>query len=45
MVDRDDGVVAGLGDVLQPLDFEPVKGAEDDGEEVVSASSSAWCGR
>ena len=35
MVHRDDGVVAGLGDVLQPLDFEPVKGAEDDGEEVV----------
>ncbi len=35
MVHRDDGVVAGLGDVLQAGDFEPVEGAEDDREQIV----------
>ena len=35
MVERDDGVVAGLGDVLVALDFELVEGAEHDREEIV----------
>ncbi len=34
MIERDDGVVAGLGDVLVALDFKMIEGAEDDGEEV-----------
>ena len=35
MVHRDDGVVAGLGDVLQALDLETEEGAEHDREKIV----------
>ena len=35
MIERDDGVVAGLVDVLQAFDFEPEEGAEHDGEKIV----------
>ena len=35
VVERDDGVVAGLVDVLQAFDFEPEEGAEHDRQEIV----------
>ncbi len=35
MVERDDGVGAGLGDVLQAFDLEPEEGAEHDREKIV----------
>ena len=45
VVERDDGVGAGLGDVLQAFDFEPDRrrGTRSRGNR--SASSPAWCGR
>ena len=35
MVHCDDRVIAGLGDVLQAGDFEPVKSPENDGEKII----------
>ena len=45
VVERDDRVRAGLGDILEAVHFEAIEDAQQDGQEIAQRCCSAWCVR